>query len=239
MTVLRSVDELASVILAAAAAHPGQRLVVGIVGPPGAGKSTIAEAVVARLNADVRPRAALLPMDGFHLPQARLVELGRRERMGAPDTFDVDGFLATLAALRAGGAMGAGGAAGSADAANATVTATATATATATVLAPGFDRTIEEAVPGAISIGPDRSIVVVEGNYLLLDQHGWEAARPHLDVSVFVRLARDIRLKRLIDRHVRFGKSPQAARDWALGPDEANARIIDATAERADHIVEL
>lgn len=238
MTLLHSVDELTTTIRTAADARrrqlpghtSGNRLIVGIVGPPGAGKSTIAEAVVARLNderdgvaEDAAATAtattgetttALLPMDGFHLPQARLVELGRRERMGAPDTFDVEGFLATLTALRS-------------------------SSSDTTVLAPGFDRTIEEAVPDAIAIGPECSIVVVEGNYLLFTEHGWGAVRSLLDVSVFVRLERGIRLTRLIDRHVRFGKSRQAAEDWALGPDEANARLINATAERADHIIEL
>jgi pantothenate kinase len=219
VTLLHSLDDLVAVITAAS--RPGQRTIVGIVGPPGAGKSTVAAALIEQLNgtgdihraaAPARP-AALLPMDGFHLPQARLVELGRRDRMGAPDTFDVDGFLATLAALRK--------------------------NEPGTVLAPGFDRTVEEAVPDAIVIGPERSIVVIEGNYLLLDTDGWGAAGALLDVSVFVELDRDVRLTRLIDRHVRFGKSPEAARDWALGPDEANALVITATMVRADHVLAL
>jgi pantothenate kinase len=219
VTLLHSLDDLVATITAAA--RPGARTIVGIAGPPGAGKSTVAAALIELLNgagdihraaAPAHP-AALLPMDGFHLPQARLVELGRRDRMGAPDTFDVDGFLATLAALRENDP--------------------------GTVLAPGFDRTVEEAVPDAIVIGPERSIVVVEGNYLLLDTDGWGAAAPLLDVSVFVELDRDVRLARLIDRHVRFGKAPEAARDWALGPDEKNARLITATAARADHVLAL
>jgi pantothenate kinase len=230
VTSLHSLDDLVATIVAAARPatphHPGQRIIVGIVGPPGAGKSTVAGALVERLNgvgdihhaADADPDkaegpAALLPMDGYHLPQARLVELGRRDRMGAPDTFDVEGFLATLTALRT--------------------------AEPGTVLAPGFDRTIEEPEPGAITIGPERSIVVVEGNYLLLDTDGWGAAQRLLDVSVFAELDRDVRLTRLIDRHVRFGKTPEAARDWALGPDEANARVINATAARADHVLAL
>lgn len=222
MTLLHSLDDLAATI--AAAAQPGQRTIVGIVGPPGAGKSTVAAALIEQLNgagdiqpADTHPAptpsAALLPMDGFHLPQARLVELGRRDRMGAPDTFDVAGFLATLAALRR--------------------------DRPGIVRAPGFDRTIEEPVPDAIEIGTERSIVVVEGNYLLLDTDGWGAAAGLLDVSVFVELDRDVRLTRLIDRHVRFGKSPAAARAWALGPDEANARLINETAVRAGHVLAL
>jgi hypothetical protein len=117
VSTFHSVEALAAHV-AALPAPPRARL-VGITGPPGVGKSTVAASLVALLGA-----AALLPMDGYHYSQARLVSLGRRERMGAPDTFDVEGFLATLRELRAG---------------------------RATVFAPGFDREIEEAVPAAIS----------------------------------------------------------------------------------------
>jgi pantothenate kinase len=117
------------------------RSLVGIVGPSGAGKSTIAAELVARI-----PHAALLPMDGFHLPQSELRRLGRRDRMGAPDTFDVDAFLTTPQAFRNDGEA---------------------------VTAPGFNRAIEEPVPGAITISPSfRKVVIIEGNYLLLDSGG-------------------------------------------------------------------
>jgi pantothenate kinase len=180
------------------------RRIIGIAGPPGAGKSTIAEQLVRSLDA-----AALLPMDGYHYPQAHLVALGRRERMGAPDTFDVDAFVATLARVRTGG----------------------------TVLARGFDREIEQPVDAAITIAPSVRTVVVEGNYLLLDSGGWERVAPLIDVSLFVRVDDGIRQERLIARHERYGKSPDAARAWALGPDETNARLIAPTAARADHVI--
>ena len=194
--ILRSIAEALEAI-------PAERALVGIAGPPGAGKSTIAEALVAAL-----PSAVLLPMDGFHLPQARLVELGRRDRMGAPDTFDVDGFVATLAAVRNAGD---------------------------TVLAPGFDREIEEPVPGAIAISPAFRTVVVEGNYLL----HWPAVRELLDMTFFVDVDHDVRIERLVARHVRFGKSPDAARAWSLGPDERNALLVAETAGLADHVIRL
>lgn len=199
--ILSSIDEVAALV-----DRPGRSL-VGIAGSPGAGKSTIAERLVARL-----PSAALLPMDGFHLPQAELRRLGRRERMGAPDTFDVAAFVETLARFRNDGE---------------------------TVTAPGFDREIEEPVPGAITITPSFRVVVVEGNYLLLESGGWEAIAPLLDVTFFVTVDHGIRIARLVARHERFGKSPADARAWALGPDESNARIIEPTAARADHLIDL
>lgn len=133
--------------------------------------------------------------------------------MGAPDTFDVDALASTLRELR---------------------------DAQPVVVAPAFDRTIEESVADAISIHPGATItVVVEGNYLLLESGGWEQVAPLLDLSFFVELDHDIRVDRLIARHELFGKAPAAARAWALGTDEANAVAVEATASRADHRIRL
>jgi pantothenate kinase len=189
---------------------PGQRTLVAIVGPPGAGKSTIAAALAELLA----PAATVLPMDGFHLPKSRLRELERLDRMGAPDTFDVDGFLALLTRVKP--AFGNSG---------------------NRVVAPGFDREIEEPVADAIDIFPEFPIVIVEGNYLLLDADGWGAVAAAFDVSFFVDVPHDVRIERLVARHIRFGKSEPDARAWALGPDEANARVIEATAARATHVI--
>jgi pantothenate kinase len=180
-------------------------LLVGLAGKPGAGKSTAADQLAALL-----PGSRVLRMDGFHFPQAHLVSLGSRERMGAPDTFDVDAFVALLASLR---------------------------TPATTVRAPGFDRTIEEPVPDALTFTPEVPCIIVEGNYLLLDDHGWHRVAPLLDVTVGVVLDEVTRLERLIARHVAFGKSDEHARAWALGPDEANAVLIAPTLERADYLL--
>lgn len=183
-----------------------RRLIVGIAGAPGAGKSTFAAALAPLVGGTV------LPMDGFHLSQARLVKLGRRDRMGAPDTFDVEAFVALLYALRG---------------------------SKATVHAPGFDRGIEEPVDGAIAIEPGDRILLIEGNYLLHDADGWEQVAPLLDATIFVHLDHVIRHDRLIARHIAFGKEPAAAREWALGTDERNAQLIAAGSARADLVLEL
>lgn len=198
-----SLDAVAS-FLEALPPRPHRRI-IGIAGQPGAGKSTFAEKLSTRMG------WALLPIDGFHLAQDRLVELGRRDRMGAPDTFDVPALVQTLADLHISGGP---------------------------VFAPSFDRSVEESVPDTIGIQPERD-VVVEGNYLLHERDGWHEVAPLLDLVFYIQLSEPVRHTRLIDRHIRFGKSPQEAQDWALGPDEANAALIAATARRADHIVQL
>lgn len=199
---MSALDAAAALVLAQ---PDDRRILVGIAGAPGVGKSTFATRLAGEVGGTV------LPMDGFHLPQSRLVELGRRERMGAPDTFDVDGFVALLGTLRRSFQMPDG-----------------------TVRAPGFDRTVEEPQPGAIPVDPGHRILIIEGNYLLHDADGWQAVAPLLDATIFVRRDDATRRTDLIARHVSFGKSPEAAREWTLGPDERNAVLIAAGAVRAD-----
>ena len=175
-----------------------RRVVVGIAGPPGAGKSTLAARLAERLGAEGIP-TALLPMDGFHLPQAELVALGRRERMGAPDTFDVAGFAAALRAVRE---------------------------TDGPVRAPGFDRAIEEPVPGAVVVPAEARVVIAEGNYLLHDAGGWEGIRPLLDLTAYLLVDDGLRRRRLVARHVAFGKSPEAAEAWVREVDEPNAVLV-------------
>jgi pantothenate kinase len=187
----------------------GGRTILGIAGPPGAGKSTIAAAVVA----GVGDAAVLVPMDGFHLAQATLVALGRRDRMGAPDTFDAAGYAALLRRLRA--------------------------NAEAVVYAPDFRREIEEPIAGAIAVPRSVPLVVTEGNYLLLDDPVWAPVRPLLDEAWHVDLEAGTRVERLVARHVAFGKAPDAARAWVQRSDEANAARVAGTVARADVLVRL
>jgi len=187
----------------------GRRRILGIVGPPGGGKSTVARLVVAQLG----DAAALVPMDGFHLAQAELVRLGRRDRMGAPDTFDADGYVALLRRLR--------------DATD------------SVVYAPEFRREIEEPIAGAIAIPRSVPLVVTEGNYLLLEHGGWDGVRALLDESWYVEVDEETRIERLVKRHVAFGKAPGEAREWTMGSDQRNAEVVARTAHRADLVVRL
>ncbi len=197
---------------------PGRRALLGVVGSPGSGKSTLTEALLAALRADPPPGAgpdwvAHVPMDGFHLADVELERLGRRRAKGAPDTFDAGGYVALLARLRA------------ADPAD------------PVVYAPAFERTLEQPLAGAIPVPAAARLVLTEGNYLLLDSGRWPAVRPLLDEAWFCALRDDVRLERLLARHVRFGKEPAAATAWIAAVDEPNAVLIEATRERADLVV--
>ncbi|MGW7364036.1 nucleoside/nucleotide kinase family protein [Streptomyces sp. NPDC054841] len=191
-------------------AQPGTRRILGIAGAPGAGKSTLAEELATRLGG----RAVLVPMDGFHLAQAELERLGRADRKGAPDTFDAAGYAALLARLRA-------------------------PEAGTTVYAPAFDRGLEEPVAGSIAVAPDVPLVVTEGNYLLHDEGPWAGIRALLDEVWFLRLDDEMRVPRLVDRHVRFGKERAYAERWVRDSDEANARLVDRGRHRAHLTVRM
>ncbi|WP_406091127.1 nucleoside/nucleotide kinase family protein [Streptomyces sp. NBC_01013] len=188
----------------------GGRRILGIAGPPGAGKSTLAEQLVGALG----PLAVLVPMDGFHLAQAELERLGRAERKGAPDTFDAAGYAALLQRLRA-------------------------PEPGTVVYAPAFDRSLEQPVAGAVPVPPGVPLVVTEGNYLLYGEGPWAPVRGLLDEAWFLELDQDVRIRRLVDRHVRFGKQRAYAERWVEGSDEANARLVAAGRDRADLVVRL
>nr|MDT0661696.1 nucleoside/nucleotide kinase family protein [Micromonospora sp. DSM 115978] len=190
-------------------AGTGPRRLLGITGPPGAGKSTLAARLVARLG----PEAALVPMDGFHLADAELRRLGRHARKGAPDTFDGAGYLTLLRRLRTPDPF--------------------------CVYAPEFRRELEEPIAGAIPVPPEVRLVVTEGNYLLMPQPPWGDLRELLDEVWFLDLDEPERLRRLTDRHIEFGRDPVEAADRACGTDQVNAERIATTAARADLVVRL
>lgn len=196
-----------------------RRALLGIAGAPGAGKTTVALALVRALRAAPPPGldadwVTHVPMDGYHLADVELDRLGRRAHKGAPDTFDVAGYAELLRRLRRTPAEGDG-----------------------PVYAPAFDREIEQPIAGSVPVPPACRLVVSEGNYLLLDDPAWRAVHRELDQVWFHRGDDTLRRRRLVERHVRFGKSPRQALAWVESVDEPNARLVAATAARADLLV--
>lgn len=186
----------------------GPRRLLGLVAPPGAGKSTLAALLVQALG----QRAQAVPMDGFHLAQTELLRLGRTQRKGAPDTFDAAGYAALLQRLRH-------------------------QDPDEVVYAPDFRREIEEPVAGALPVFPHTPLVITEGNYLLLDEAPWQEVAATLDEVWYLQVDTSLRLERLAARHVQFGRSREAALDWIARSDEPNARRVEASMHRAHRVV--
>jgi pantothenate kinase len=193
---------------AALAGQPG-RAILGITGPPAAGKSMLA----GKLLAELAPHAAYVPLDGFHLAHHVLQELGTVHRKGAPDTFDAAGYVALLRRLRD--------------------------PAEGTVYAPEFRREIEDSVANAIPVPPDIGLVITEGNYLLVGSGPWAELTGLLDEVWYLDPDNQTRLRWLTDRHVRYGRSATEAAARATGPDQRNAELIEATRPRADLIISV
>lgn len=181
---------------------------LGIVGAPGSGKSTLA----ARIRESALPEpAVVIPMDGFHLANAIIDGTPRKNRKGAIDTFDGSGYLSVLKRIRE--------------------------QQEAVVYAPDFRRDLDEPVAAAIAVPAASPLVITEGNYLLADEAPWHEVSGLLDEVWFVESPPELRISRLIKRHVAFGMDQAAAEAWTLGPDQANARLIESTRHRADRVI--
>ena len=188
----------------------GGRKILGIVGPPGCGKSTLAAALLDLLGDD----AVAVPMDGYHLANVELARLGRAGRKGAEDTFDSAGYVSLLRRLKS-------------------------QQENEIVYAPEFRREIEEPIAGAIPIFPETQLLITEGNYLLLDTPSWREVSAQIDENWYCATESSVRVGRLVDRHVQFGKAPDSAHRWVEEVDEVNARLVERSAWRADVTVDM
>lgn len=192
-----------------AAQYSNNRVLLGICGAPGAGKTTLADRLVALMGNS----AVAVPMDGFHIASTALPTPKHMSRRGAIDTFDIAGYLTLLNRLHA--------------------------ASDEIVYAPAFDRRLEEPVAAVIPVTQQHRFVITEGNYLLSHEPQWRELRTLFDETWYLEVNPIARMSRLVARHSRFGKSPEAARDMAEGSDETNAQSIAQTRHDADVVVRL
>lgn len=205
---LTTLEDLVPELLSRAAGIP--RLIVAIAGPPGAGKSTAAASLCAAINMQSEAAAAVVPMDGFHLDNAILDAMDLRKRKGSPPTFDCAGFEVLLRRLRE---------------------------TREDVVIPLFDRKLDLARAGAGIVKADQRILLVEGNYLLLNQQPWDRLAPLFDVTIFLEVDRLELENRLVHRWLTHGYNVGSAQARALSNDMPNAELILEESRDADYTV--
>lgn len=202
------VDDVAALV----PSIPGRRALLGLAGAPAAGKSTMARRLVAGVNDRLGAGTAVyIPMDGFHLSNAQLDRLRLRDRKGAPETFDVDGYVVLLRRLRA--------------------------ERSSPVYAPDFDRRLDEPVAAGLVVPAATALVVTEGNYLADDGPGWLQVRDLLDELWYVETPRRLRERRLMRRHIRGGRTEAEARAFVASSERVNAVRIEATRDHCSRVV--
>ncbi|SDP85901.1 Panthothenate kinase [Phyllobacterium sp. YR620] len=203
-----TVEDLVPELFARAART--DRLIVAIAGAPGAGKSTASAALCEAINAREPGAAIVVPMDGFHLDNAILDAMNLRKRKGSPPTFDCAGFEALLKRLRHIGDD---------------------------VVIPLFDRKLDLARAGADIVRAGQRILLVEGNYLLLDQAPWDRLAPLFDVTVFLEVDRLELENRLVQRWLGLGHNVGSAQQRALSNDMPNAELVLEESREADFTI--
>lgn len=214
-TVVVEMSDVAQEVIDLTFSGGRRRVILGLTGPPGAGKSTLAAAIVTAARAAVaRDWAACLPMDGYHLSNAQLERLGLLDRKGAPATFDADGYTAMLARVAADGGRD--------------------------IYAPDYDRTTHhEPIAARLVIPAAARLVVTEGNYLAVDAPQWRATRPYIDHLWYLETPDQIRRERLIERQIAGGRDDPAARDWVERSDRPNGEVVKLSRRNADRVISL
>jgi len=206
---LSSIDEALSRIKDLAVKHSG-RFIIGIVGKPGAGKSTLTSHLIENLPKD---SVSLVPMDGYHLSNLQLKNLGLSDRKGAFNTFDSNGYVSLLKRINT--------------------------ETDQDIYYPVFHREIEESYAADGVVLANTKIVLTEGNYLLFDKAGWEKVAAELTEIWYININDSVRIDRLVKRHEFYGKDKESALNWATGTDEINAKIVESTAARADVVINI
>jgi len=205
-----TLEDLAADLRRLAETSPDGRTILGLCGPPGTGKSTIATVLRDMLGPE---RAAVVQLDGFHLASTIIRGTELADRRGAIDTFDSGSFASLVERLRA--------------------------NTEPVIYAPTFERDLEEPINASMAVPAEHDVVIVEGNYLLADGHDWARVRSCLDEVWYLHTDPERRVPRLVDRHVRWGKSRSEAEEWVEHSDEANARLVAATSHRADRVLDV
>ncbi len=190
-------------------AGPSLRYMVGIAGPPAAGKSTISATLRDALIAQGES-ASVVPMDGFHFDDAILNARGHRARKGAPFTFDVLGFEVLLKRIKL---------------------------REPDIAIPVFDRTMELSRAGADIISEEAKFILVEGNYLLLNSAPWNRLKPLLDFTLYIDVPEAELVRRLMQRWHEHGFDEAYAKNWIASNDLLNIRTIQANSTKADMVV--